>query len=68
MVATSLSRHELERAFRLELDRTINQEIVRVRIEGVKALRTTTTMKMVEISFAAGFSPGPTISFASFDR
>jgi transcriptional regulator GlxA family with amidase domain len=27
-----------------------------VRIERVKALRTTNTMKVVEISFAAGFS------------
>jgi LacI family transcriptional regulator len=56
VAATTLSRRDLEKAFRKELGRTINQEIVRVRIERVKTLLTTTTMKAVEISAQTGFS------------
>ena len=54
--ATDLSRRELEKAFRKELQRTINEEIVRVRLDRVKDLLVTTTMKAVEISVATGFS------------
>lgn len=56
VAATTLSRRDLEKAFRKELSRTINQEIVRVRIERVKTLLTTTTMKAVEITARTGFS------------
>jgi len=54
--ATDLSRRELEKAFRKELHRTINEEITRVRIHRVKSLLSTTTMKAVEISAVTGFS------------
>jgi LacI family transcriptional regulator len=56
VAATSLSRRDLEKAFRKELARTINQEVIRVRIERVKTLLTTTSMKAVEISAITGFS------------
>lgn len=56
VAVTDLSRRELEKAFRKELSRTINQEITRVRIERVKTLLETTTMKAVEISAVTGFS------------
>jgi len=56
VAATDLSRRELEKDFRRELKRTINEEIVRVRIEGVRKLLTTTKIKVVEISAATGFS------------
>ena len=54
--ATDFSRRELEKAFRKELQRTINEEITRVRMDRVKDLLATTTMKAVEISAATGFS------------
>jgi LacI family transcriptional regulator len=56
VAATDLSRRELEKAFRKELARSINQEIIRVRIERVKTLLTTTALKAVEISAMTGFS------------
>jgi LacI family transcriptional regulator len=56
VAATNLSRRELEKAFRKKLARTINQEIIRVRIDRVKTLLSTTTMKAVEISVVTGFS------------
>jgi len=56
VAATDLSRRDLEKAFRQELKRTINEEIVRVRIKAVKKLLDTTTHKAVEISAKTGFS------------
>jgi LacI family transcriptional regulator len=56
VAATTLARRDLEKAFRKELARTINQEIIRVRIERVKSLLTTTPLKAVEISALTGFS------------
>ena len=56
VAATDLSRRELEKAFRQELKRTPNEEIVRVRIDAVKKQLETTTLKAVEISANTGFS------------
>jgi LacI family transcriptional regulator len=56
VAATDLSRRELEKAFRQELKRTPNEEVVRVRIDAVKKLLDTTTLKAVEISAKTGFS------------
>lgn len=56
VAATNLSRRDLEKAFRKELARGINQEIIRLRIERVKTLLTTTSMKAVEISALTGFT------------
>ena len=56
VAATNLSRRALERAFRQELKRTINEEIVRLRIEMVREMLAHTEMKVVEISQASGFA------------
>lgn len=56
VAASNLSRRDLEKAFRKELKRTPNEEIVRVRIDAVKKLLNTTTLKAVEISAKTGFS------------
>ena len=56
VASTRLSRRPLERAFRLELGRSINEEIVRVRLEKVRELLATTEMKVLEIAEATGFS------------
>ena len=56
VAATDLSRRDLEKAFRQELKRTPHEEIVRVRIDAVKKLLDTTTLKAVEISAKTGFS------------
>lgn len=54
--ATSISRRPLEKAFRKELGRSINSEVVRVRLDKVKSLLSTTKIKVKEISKAAGFT------------
>jgi LacI family transcriptional regulator len=54
--ATALSRRELEKAFRHELKRTPNQEVLRVRMKEVRRLLETTTLKAVEISAQTGFT------------
>lgn len=56
VAATGVSRRPLEKAFRKELDRSVNSEVVRVRLDKVKELLTTTKMKVREISAATGFS------------
>jgi LacI family transcriptional regulator len=56
VTATDLSRRDLEKAFRRELKRTPNQEILRVRMEEVKKRLDTTPLKAVEISAQTGFS------------
>ena len=54
--ATTVSRRPLEKAFRLELRRTINEEVVRVRLEKVKDLLTTTESSVTDIASQTGFT------------
>ena len=54
--ATNLSRRPLEIAFRSELEKTINDEIIEVRLNKVKDLLKHTNMKIIEISKATGFT------------
>ena len=56
VAATGLSRRLLERAFRREMERGLNEEIVRVRMEKVKDLLVTTEMQVVDVAAATGFS------------
>ena len=67
VAATSLSRRALEQAFRNELKRTVNHEIVRVRMEQVRKLLTTTDMKVVDIAARTGFTR-PSHLFRSFRK
>lgn len=67
VAATSLSRRALELAFRKELQRTVNQEIVRVRMAEVRKLLTTTKMKVVGIAAITGFAR-PSHLFRSFRK
>jgi LacI family transcriptional regulator len=67
VAATDLSRRPLERAFRQEMKRTLNEEIVRVRMEKVKDLLTTTSMKVVEVAAATGFTR-PSHLFRTFRK
>ena len=54
--ATSVSRRPLEKVFRQELQRTVNEEVVRVRLEKVKALLTTTPLSVTDIAAQTGFT------------
>jgi LacI family transcriptional regulator len=56
VAATKLSRRPLEKAFRKELNRTLNDEVLRVRLDHVKELLATKTMSVSEISRMAGFN------------
>jgi LacI family transcriptional regulator len=56
VAATSISRRPLEKAFRQELKRSINEEIVRVRMNKVKDLLANSDMKIVDIAAVCGFS------------
>lgn len=56
IAATKLSRRPLEIAFRRELGKTINDEIIEVRLNKVKDLLKHTNMKVIEISEATGFT------------
>ncbi len=67
VAATNLSRRALEQAFRKELKRTVNHEIVRVRMAEVRRLLTTTAMKVVEIAARTGFAR-PSHLFRSFRK
>ena len=67
VAATELSRRPLEIAFRHELKRTINEEIVRVRIEKAKSLLSTTNMKVLEIAAVTGFTQ-PSHLFRTFRK
>jgi transcriptional regulator GlxA family with amidase domain len=67
VAATDLSRRPLEKAFRQEMKRTLNEEIVRVRMEKVKDLLTTTSMKVVEVAAATGFAR-PSHLFRTFRK
>jgi len=67
VAATSSSRRQLEKAFRRELKRTINDEVVRVRMNRVKDLLANSEMKVVDIAPACGFSR-PNHLFRSFRK
>lgn len=67
VAATNLSRRPLEIAFRQELKRTINEEIVRVRMEKAKHLLSTTNMKVVDIAAVTGFTQ-PSHLFRTFRK
>ena len=54
--ATSLSRRSIEMGFRAELNRSINDEILRVRLEQVRARLSTSGLPVTEIAHATGFS------------
>jgi LacI family transcriptional regulator len=56
VAATNLSRRPLEKAFRKELERTLNEELLRLRLERVKDLLATTAMSVTEISGMTGFT------------
>jgi len=56
VAATGVSRRPLEKAFRKELARSINNEVVRVRLDKANELLTTTKMKVREISVTTGFT------------
>lgn len=67
VAATGITRRLLERAFRHELKRTINDEIVRLRMNQVEDLLKNTDLKVVDISAACGFSR-PNHLFRSFRK
>ena len=54
--ASGTSRRRLERLFRAELRRTVNEEIVRVRLGQACRLLETTSLKIRDISVATGFT------------
>ena len=54
--ASGISRRPLEKLFRHELQRTINEEIMRVRLGKARHLLESTRMKIIEISAATGFT------------
>jgi LacI family transcriptional regulator len=67
VAATDLSRRPLEKAFRQQMKRTLNEEIVRLRIAKAKDLLTTTKMKVVEVAAATGFTR-PSHLFRTFRK
>jgi LacI family transcriptional regulator len=56
VAATTISRRVLEKAFRRDLNRTINGEITRCRLERVKLLLATERMKVADIAAQSGFA------------
>ncbi len=54
--ASGTSRRPLEKMFRQDLQRTINGEIIRLRLAKARELLGSTRMKIVDISAAAGFA------------
>jgi LacI family transcriptional regulator len=67
VAATDLSRRPLEKAFRNEMKRSLNEEVVRLRIAQVKKLLTTTRLKVVEVAARTGFSR-PSHLFRTFRK
>jgi len=67
VAATDLSRRPLEKAFRQEMKRTLNEEIVRLRMEKVNVLLSTTSLKVVEVAAASGFAR-PSHLFRTFRK
>jgi AraC family transcriptional regulator len=49
------------------MKRTLNEEIVRLRMESVKSLLTTTSLKVVEVAAASGFAR-PSHLFRTFRK
>ncbi|QDU93821.1 Xylose operon regulatory protein [Lignipirellula cremea] len=64
---TSLSRRQLERRFRTELNRTLHEEITAARLTRVKQLLQETRMTLEQIAPLAGFSHKESLS-AVFKR
>ena len=56
VASTGVSRRPLEKAFRRELRRSINEEVGRVRLEKVKELLKMTDWPVTRVSVAAGFT------------
>jgi LacI family transcriptional regulator len=56
VTASGLSRRQIEKAFRHDLNRTISEEILLVRLKKVQDLLATTFLKVNEISALTGFS------------
>jgi LacI family transcriptional regulator len=56
VAATSMSRRPLEQAFRKEVDRTVNDELIYFRLERVKDLLITTKATVTEIARMTGFT------------
>jgi LacI family transcriptional regulator len=54
--SSGVSRRTLEKAFRRELNRSINEEIVRLRLAKTQELLSSTDLTVAEIGMAAGFS------------
>lgn len=67
VAATDVSRRLLEKAFRREMKRSLNEEIIRVRMEKVRDLLVTTHMKVVDVAAATGFSR-PSHLFRTFRK
>jgi LacI family transcriptional regulator len=67
VAATDISRRLLEKAFRREMNRSLNEEIVRVRMDKVKDLLVTTNLKVVDVAAATGFSR-PSHLFRTFRK
>ncbi len=67
VAATEISRRLLEKAFRRELNRSLNQQIVRVRMEKVNDLLVTTDLKVVDVAAATGFAR-PSHLFRTFRK
>ena len=67
VAATDISRRLLEKAFRREMKRSLNEEIIRVRMEKVKDLLVTTNLKVVDVAAATGFSR-PSHLFRTFRK
>ncbi|MHC4987375.1 MAG: helix-turn-helix transcriptional regulator [Planctomycetota bacterium] len=62
-----MSRRVLEIAFRRDAGRTINDEIIHVRLEKVKDMLKTTDMSIIDISAATGFTR-PNYLFRTFRK
>lgn len=67
VAATNISRRPLEKAFRHELKRTINDEIIRARLARVKELLANSALKVVDIAAVCGFS-SPNHLFRTFRK
>ena len=67
VAATDLSRRPLEIAFRKELKRSLNEEIVRIRMAKVKDMLSTTKLTVAQIAAVTGFAR-PSHLFRTFRK
>ncbi len=67
VAATDLTRRMLEIAFRKEMKRTVNEEIMRLRMEQVKKMLTTTDFKVAEVARRTGYTR-PSHLFRTFRK